>query len=89
MKLRLEDESLLVALPPEEFDTRIRWLISDAEAQEIDPICDRILFCRGDLPEAPKVWRERLWWLLAVVAAGVFFYGLYSIFLKFINVFRQ
>jgi hypothetical protein len=86
MKLRFEDESLLVALPPEEFGARIRELAGDDEARKIDPICGRIIFCRGDLPEAPKLWRERLWWFLSVVAAGVFFYGLYSISLRLIEV---
>lgn len=89
MKLRLEDESLLVALPPEEFGARIRELAGDVEALKLDPICERIVFCRGDLPEAPKLWRERLWWLLSVVATGVFFYGLYSILLKLIEVFGK
>ena len=86
MKLRFEDESLLVALPPEEFGARIRELAGDDEAQKIDQICGRIIFYRGDLPEAPKLRRACLWWLLSAVAVGVFFYGLYSISLKLFEV---
>jgi hypothetical protein len=89
MKLRFEDESLLVALSPEEFGARIHELTDDAEAQKIDPICERIIYYRGDLPAAPKLYIERLWWLLSVVVDGVFLYGLYSIGLKLIEVFGK
>lgn len=85
MKRRFEDETLLVALPAEDFAARLRELAGDDEVQQFEPICERIILCRGDFPKAPELWRERLWWLLSILAAGVFFYGLYTIGLKLIE----
>ncbi|MFA6288162.1 MAG: hypothetical protein WC661_12330 [Opitutaceae bacterium] len=82
MKQRLDDEELQVALPPEEFDNRIRELLGEAEAREISPICERIVYWRSDIPARPKAPNMILWILGYIVAIGIFLYGLFSIGVK-------
>ena len=82
MKLRIEDEEILVALPPEEFEKRVRELTGEANAREISPICERIVYWRGDIPMAPRALNTILWMLGYSVAFGIFLYGLYSVGIK-------
>ena len=85
MKLRFDDEELLVALPPEEFDKRIRELARNSEAQEISHICERIVYWRGEIPESPKTPNTVLWILGYAVASGIFLFGLYSLGVKLVS----
>ncbi len=82
MKLRFDDEELLVALPPDEFDKRLRELAANAEAQKVSPICERIVYWRGDIPQNPKTPNIVLWILGYALATGIFFFGLYSLGVK-------
>ncbi len=82
MDLRIEDEEILVGVSTEEFDRRMRELISESEAGELSPVCGRIVFWRGKLPPPPNLLHERLWFLASVLAIGVFFHGLYSLGVK-------
>lgn len=85
MKLRFDDEELQVALPPEEFEKRICELVGEAEAPEIGPICERIVYWRGDIPAIPTKPNTILWILGYIVAIGIFLYGLFNVCVKLLG----
>lgn len=85
MKLRLEDEEILVGVSPEDFERRVRELLNESEAQNLSPVCERIVFWKGDLPPPVKVSTERLWFIGYFLAIIVFFYGLYSLGVQLIK----
>lgn len=82
MKMRLDDEELMVALSQEEFDKNVCALVAESEAREIGPICERIVYWRGDIPPTPKIPNRILWILGQIAFVGIFLYGLYAIAVK-------
>ncbi len=77
-RIRIEDEDVDVALPPAEFDQRVRELLSDDVSKNLPSKVDRIVYWRGELPRR-RLWLERLWWALGTGIGLVFLYGLYAL----------
>jgi hypothetical protein len=75
-KVRFEDDQIFVSLKPEDFDRSLRQLLDESDFEELDGICEAIVYCRGDLPPASSIWRERLYWLLGFLFIVFSIYGL-------------
>lgn len=80
--IRIEDEDVSIALSSDDFEKMAKAHLPQNSSEEMLLICDRITFYRGHLPDAPRLIAKQLWWLLGVLLAIIFLYGLYSIALK-------
>jgi hypothetical protein len=77
VKIRIDEDQVLVALRREDFDQKVREVVQDTEVALIE----RVVYVRGDLPQR-RLWVDRLWWALGILGGFVFLYGFYSLVLK-------
>lgn len=81
---QFDDEEISISLTSEEFDHRVRTLLSSAETTQISPMCTRIIYWRGEIPRSDSLRTAILWWIASIVAIGVLFYGIYSLIRDFL-----
>jgi len=78
--IRIDEDacSVDVAIKSNEFDQKLRNLFEEEHITLSPSTIDQVVYWREDIPPR-RLWVDRIWVALTVIAGLIFLYGLYSI----------